>query len=600
MRPASPSIALALLALALPVRSEARQVSHHVLVVAHNQSLDRGVRPLRFADDDGARFFELYSEAAADVSLLAVLDPDTARVHPEAARAARVPWRRNLRGEVGRIAARVRRDNRAGKRTVFTFIYVGHGNVGKDGEGYVNLQDARLRRQELFRDVVDRIPAGTVHLIIDACKSFFLVSRGPGDWRDDRSGRTYREEVRAFLSHATLEAHPHVGAILSTSGDEEVHEWSAFRSGVFSHQLRSALSGAADINGDGRIEYSEVGAFIASANRRVVHQRARLRPFVRPPPADLHAPLYDTAGGQSGRLRLELGAALRGRVSIEDERGVRILDMNKAAGALTRIALSPDHKYFVRHRGQESILPRRSHGLMALGGLERGPASSSPPRGSVDQAFRNDMFAVPLTRSFYEGYLAMTDIPGVSFSSAEVEREVELPTGGIHPWTLDTAYLLSPPALAVYGGVQHTATVGVRRDIAGPLYVAARAELGLSRHGLDGDGAGELSLIRAGLLLGAGVRWRLRGGQLELAAEADAGYQALVTTVKDELDPSSAKLGAQLLVTVRPFRGPRLRRLGIVLRGGYFGHVLTVTENGETGEQVRGLPEGGVGLSWGF
>jgi hypothetical protein len=31
-----------------------------------------------------------------------------------------------------------------------------------------------------------------------------------------------------------------------------------------------------------------------------------------------------------------------------------------------------------------------------------------------------------------------------------------------------------------------------------------------------------------------------------------------------------------------------------------YGHVFTVTEGGETEERVRALPEGGVGLSWGF
>lgn len=571
----------------------ARRESLHVLVVARNESLDPGVRPLRFADDDGARYWELFSEVTSSVALLTVLDADTARIHPAAARVAQVPWMRTLRQEVERIARRVRRDNRAGLRTAFTFVYVGHGNVAKDGEGYVNLQDTRLRRQDLFREVVDRVPAGTVNLIIDACKSFFLVSRGPGDWRDDRSGRTYREEVKAFLSRATLEAHPGVGAILSTSGDEDVHEWSAFRSGVFSHQLRSALSGAADINGDGRVEYSEVGAFIAAANRRVVHQRARLRPFVRPPPADLHAPLFDTRRGRSD-LRLELGASLRGRVSLEDERGVRTLDLNKAAGTVLRLALPSEHRYFVRHHGEEAVVPGGSRGLLTLASLERGPASSSPPRGSVDQAYRNDMFAVPLSRSFYDGYLAMTDMPGVAFSATGLDDGAPLLPGR---WSMDLGYLLAPAALDVYDGLQHTVTLGLRREIWGPLYLAARAELGVSRHPVE-SGGGDLSLIRTALLLGAGASWRPLP-RLELALEADAGYQALATTVKDEFDPSSAKLGTQLLVTYRPWR--RLPRLGLVLRAGLFGHVFTVSNpDGEMVERVYALPEGGVGVDWGF
>lgn len=582
--------ALLLLPSAAANRGDAGATRLHVLVVAHNESLDPDVRALRFADDDGARYFELFSEMTPRVSLLTVLDPETARIHPAAARAAKVPWMRSLREAVDRIARDVRRDNRAGRRTAFTFIYVGHGNVAPDGEGYVNLQDMRLRRRDLFREVVDRVPAGTVHLIIDACKSFFLVSRGPADWRDDRSGHTYGEEVKAFLSRSTLQTHPQVGAILSTSGDEDVHEWSAFKSGVFSHQLRSALAGAADINGDGVVEYSEVGAFIAAANRRVVHQRARLRPFVQPPPSDLHAPLFSV---RTNPLRLELEAGLRGRLSVEDERGVRILDLNKAPGMVLRLALAPAHEYFVRHAGEEAVVPRHSHGLLYLGRLDRGPASASPPRGSVDQAYRDDMFAVSLSRSFYDGYLAMSDMPAVSFTGGPVEDRT--PTSG--RWQLELSYLMSPVALELYGGVQHTVTVGLRRTLVGPLFVAARAELGVSRHDLPAE-EGQLSLLRTAVLLGAGLRWDLWRDRLELALELDAGYQALFTTVKDEFDPASAKFGSQLMLTCRPWR--RAPTLGLAAHVGLYGQVFTVTEDSRSREQVFAQPEGGLGLVWGF
>ena len=126
--------ALLISSLALSPRAHAdRAPDNHVLIVAHNKSLDQGVRALRFADDDGAKYWELFSPTAARISLLTVLDPETARLHPDAAREARVPWLRNLRQEVGRIAAAVKRANKRGRKTAFTFIYVGHGNVAKDG-----------------------------------------------------------------------------------------------------------------------------------------------------------------------------------------------------------------------------------------------------------------------------------------------------------------------------------------------------------------------------------------------------------------------------------------------------------------------------------
>ena len=70
--------------LALAPESEAPQ--RLALVIAHNQSLDAEVAPLRFADDDGARFYEVLSSLGFDTRLLVILDPDTAEQHPDADR----------------------------------------------------------------------------------------------------------------------------------------------------------------------------------------------------------------------------------------------------------------------------------------------------------------------------------------------------------------------------------------------------------------------------------------------------------------------------------------------------------------------------------
>jgi hypothetical protein len=573
----------ALLATA-PAGAEPRD-SDYVLIVAQNRSLDVGVPALRFADDDGARYWELFSQIAPRrVSLLAVLDPDTARTHPEAAQVARVPWMRELRAEVQQIRRAVQADNRAGRRTRFTFIYVGHGNVGRDGEGYVSLQDLKLRRQDLFREIVDAVPAGAIHLIIDACKSYFLVSRGPEEWRDDRSGRTYGNAVRAFLDHATLDAHPHVGVIVSTSGDEEVHEWSALHSGVFSHQLRSALSGGADINGDGRVEYSEVGAFIAAANQRVTHQRARLRPFLRPPAADRHAALFEPRRAAGPQLELE--ARARGRFSLEDDRGVRWVDLNKALGSVLRLALPADRRYFILHNATESVLPAGRRGVVRLASLGRSPARSES-RGSVDLAYRSDLFAVPLSFSFYEGYLATTDLPTVRFATPLDDSPTE---GSRLPLRLDLGYGLSPVVLDMLGGLQHSVALGARIGLRRPLYLAARAELGVSSHEID---ALSYRLLRVAVLGGAGLSWRL-ASWIELALQLDVGYQALVQLGRDNSDTAGAKVGSQVFATLHPWS--REARLGLTLRFGYYGNVVTVAGS----KRVYALPEGGLGVSWAF
>ena len=588
----APALALALLALAPspPALAQNKATSErtYVLVVAHNRSVDATVKPLRFADDDGARYWELFSGWSQRVALLSVLDPETARVHPEAARAARVPWLRNLKAEVARISAEVKRDNEAGLRTRFMFIYVGHGNVDKNGEGYINLQDQRLPRRELFKQVIDAVPAGVIHLVIDACKSFFLVSRGPETWQDDRVGRSYGAEIRAFLARDTLRARPHVGAILSTSGDEEVHEWSALRSGVFSHQLRSALSGAADINGDGRIEYSEVGAFITAANHRVKHQRARLRPFVKPPSADRSAPLLDLDRA-TDRVLLYLPPAHAGRFSVEDERGVRHADLHKSGDGGVRLALAQNRRYYIRHGDEESVLPPSSRGDVDLDRLERGPARSDP-RGALDATYRKDLFALPLSRSFYQGYVATSDLPGVSFSLTPRQRPAQ--ALGLD---LSLGYAVSPVLLDdLPGGVQHNLAVALKKDLGQLFRLGLRAEMGASSAEQDGL---DSSLYRVAVLAEGGLRLAL-APWLSLGIEAALGYQASFLRQVDTRsgkennsdDAGGLKFGSRLSATLLPWG--QASRLGLLLHGGVFGHLVRVT--GDT--RINALPEGGAAV----
>jgi hypothetical protein len=128
--------------------------------------------------------------------------------------------------------------------------------------------------------------------------------------------------------------------------------------------------------------------------------------------------------------------------------------------------------------------------------------------------------------------------------------------------------------------------------------VALRAELGVSSHDRE---ATSYSLIRAGLMAGAGIRWQTFRW-LELGIEADAGYQALVQTGQEGsgyYDPSAAKLGSQLIAAIRPW--PGLPRAALLVRFGLFGHFLTqIDPDGTPRQRVFALPEGAVGISYGF
>ena len=77
----------------------------YVLIIANNTGLDDTQAPLRFADDDGARYYELLSPGARETVLLSVLDADTQTLHPGLAARTRPPTRAALQEALGRFNA---------------------------------------------------------------------------------------------------------------------------------------------------------------------------------------------------------------------------------------------------------------------------------------------------------------------------------------------------------------------------------------------------------------------------------------------------------------------------------------------------------------
>ena len=183
-------------------------------------------------------------------------------------------------------------------------------------------------------------------------------------WIDDSvddGGRSDRD-LRAFLEGERIVRYPRAGVIVATSGAQETHEWARYRGGILSHELRSALSGAADVNDDGRIEYSELRAFLAAANARVRLPQARIRVFSRPPTANRRRALVDLrqARRRGGVRLLRFGPALAGRFHVEDDRGVRYADFNKEQGSAFDLLVSSGRAYYVRRNEIEEIEVRPS------------------------------------------------------------------------------------------------------------------------------------------------------------------------------------------------------------------------------------------------
>ncbi|HEY5285466.1 MAG TPA: caspase family protein, partial [Polyangia bacterium] len=220
------------------------------LVVTNNRSSSLTMPDLQYADDDGARYFRLFrSVADADsVVLLTTFDRSSAAAYPDLAGVAKAPTKAAVETAARQIAAAVKSAREGGAKTTFYFVYAGHGDV-EEGRGTVDLEDGRVDGQFIERAIIETIPADTKHVLLDSCDSFFVLNpRKPGG----RRWATPKDMALGFSKR-----HPEVGLFLSTNSDAEVFEWSELESGVFSHELRSGLSGAADVDGDGSVSYAE-------------------------------------------------------------------------------------------------------------------------------------------------------------------------------------------------------------------------------------------------------------------------------------------------------------------------------------------------------
>lgn len=388
--------------------SPARRATFAV-VVANNSSAD-GKRPaLQYADDDAAGYYELLEPQADEAALLAVLDGQTQQRHPGLAARARPPTRSELLGVLRRFNDSMKKVREAGGQPVLYLVYAGHGQRDASGEGSITLLDGLLRRSELFDQVLAQSQAAYLHLIVDACDSYFFVhSRGALP-----VGPSYAAAVGDHLGARELSRYPQVGVVLSTTREQESHEWSAIQSGVFSHQVRSALAGAADVNGDGKVEYSELAAFVAAANQGVADVRARVELFARAPALDRSAPLADLR--RPSRLGfLLLPPGLSGRMWVEDVRGVRVAELNKEAERPVVLALRAEATYYLRSAGGEArtAVPQKGE-VVDASGLSWSPLPLAA-RGPIQDAYGERLFNVPFGPHFYRGFAASMNEPSVA------------------------------------------------------------------------------------------------------------------------------------------------------------------------------------------
>jgi len=285
---------------------------------------------LRYADDDAVRYYHFLEPISRGVVLLSVLDRETQRRYPTVANTAEPPTLENLKHAVAKIDEQIGRDRAVGKKPVLFVVFSGHGGRMPDGSGFLAMLDGRLTRERFYRDLLANIPTYLTHLVIDACYAGALVgTRGvfgdPNKETDAKSVSIALQQAKRLIDDDVLARLPNVGVLAAAGSSQQAHEWEPIQAGVFTHELLSGLRGAADVNGDGEITYSEIHAFVDAANRDVRNSRARLHLVARPPARGLSDPIVDLSWFKQRRTLQGNYSRLK-RFHLERGNGERFLD----------------------------------------------------------------------------------------------------------------------------------------------------------------------------------------------------------------------------------------------------------------------------------
>jgi hypothetical protein len=380
----------------------------HVYVIAIGNNAppsdgDGDLAVLHYADDDAAAFYTFTRDLAVHATLLTVLDTESQRRYASLAEIARPPTLSELRNVVRWHRTRFEEDRRAGHDPVLLFFYSGHGSRAEGKPPSLALLDGALTQAVLYEEILAALPARYVHLIVDACHAEAIVR--PRDAQAETVDLS-RDEREAFAERSTLARFPHVGAIIAAASAAQAHEWDVYQMGVFSHELLSGLRGAADVNGDHRIEYSELSAFLTAANREVSDPRARLAIVVHPPAVNRRAPLVDLSLLTSS-VKLVGAAAGLGAFYVEDAQATRLADVRAEPGWKLELNLPPGTLY-LHSRDGEAELHTKPGARVAIDQVKLASPSMTA-RGSMDAALRRGLFAEPFGPTYYRGFVDRND-----------------------------------------------------------------------------------------------------------------------------------------------------------------------------------------------
>jgi hypothetical protein len=268
-----------------------------------------GQQPLHYAEDDAQRMARVLREIghfdAADVKVL---------LHPSPA---------GIVAALDELAAKVRAGVMGGEQAEVVFYYSGHARASA-----INLAGEELPLTTL-RERLTALPATLTIVVLDACQSgAFARVKGA----EPAADFTYNSVTR--LQQKGL-------AIMASSSPQELSQESdELKASYFTHHFVTALRGAGDADGDGRVSLDEAYRY---AYRRTLASTARTQV------GEQHATLETDLAGQGdvpvtypaeARAQLEIPGPLEARVLVQHRRsGAIVAELQKAVGAPIRLAL---------------------------------------------------------------------------------------------------------------------------------------------------------------------------------------------------------------------------------------------------------------------
>ncbi len=414
---------------------------NYAIVIGNNHSPagHPELAALRYADDDAARYYELFRRAGRDVALLATFDAETARRFPEASARSEPPLRSNLERVVAQFRRKMERDLARGDRPVLFLAYSGHGAEDTSGRYALTMLDEGITREYLFGSLLPRIPSPvTVNLIVDACRAE-TVFEARGAFSKERNGElaTLGAAERELIPKLDLSQYPNVGALVASSTSEEAYEWSRIESGVFTHVVVSGLLGAADINGDRRVEYSEIEAFVSSATRGIPDPRApRVR--VTRPAGGAQRVLVDL-DALADTVLLQGDPREMGRLSVQLDNGLYWLEANINTSYVS-LALPAEVRALLRGKHGETVLDTSGSQSLALDALPF-EAVSLASRGEARHPWEEGLFRLAYDRGYYQGFADSRGIEPVQFieGPTTMDKSPTSAAGGAGPVVLGVA-----------------------------------------------------------------------------------------------------------------------------------------------------------------